>query len=201
MTVPLVQGTLQASYFVDYHGDTQETSKTRAAVYAAAILPLVHACSAPYAEIIYSHMSLGNVEQGSFRKVKHSLEQNYDCLGITCADVGGLVDPTGSAYYEDAEPCGIVVNSQQTLELAGSTNANTKTTKTKNKGPNYGLVFGLLVGVVIVSLIAVLLASHNWKTQKGSGSATAAPSPPVDELDVPVEDLPEPELELEHEIA
>merc|ERR1712025_1001042 len=39
-----------------------------------------------------------------FAEVKKAFESTYKCLGITCAQVGGLLlgDPK---YYEGAEPC------------------------------------------------------------------------------------------------
>merc|ERR1719388_216089 len=37
--------------------------------------------------------------------VKSAFEKTYACLGITCADVGGIII-SGTEYYEGAEPCG-----------------------------------------------------------------------------------------------
>jgi len=36
--------------------------------------------------------------------VKAAIESVYKCLGMTCADVGGLIE-TGTDYYPGAEPC------------------------------------------------------------------------------------------------
>jgi len=41
-----------------------------------------------------------------FAALKAEFEENYDCLGITCEDVGGLLMTDGSnSYYTGAEPC------------------------------------------------------------------------------------------------
>jgi len=34
-----------------------------------------------------------------------ALEKNYACLGITCEDVGGIIDTSTGNYYPNAEPC------------------------------------------------------------------------------------------------
>merc|ERR1719191_2548658 len=39
-----------------------------------------------------------------FAAVKKALESTYTCLGISCQDIGGLLN-TGAQYYESAEPC------------------------------------------------------------------------------------------------
>ena len=45
-------------------------------------------------------------------KVKNAVEQSYQCLGITCIEVGGLWNPNNGtgAYRTSASPC---VDSQQ----------------------------------------------------------------------------------------
>ena len=76
--------------------------------------PMVHACSAEDAKIIDDHTKLGQdrgtppgtgkaTKPAQFTDVKAAFERNYACLGIKCADVGGLW--TGSEYYPDADPC------------------------------------------------------------------------------------------------
>merc|ERR1711904_326488 len=42
-----------------------------------------------------------------YKAVKDAFESTYDCLGITCNDVGGLI-LSGMDYYEGAETCGKV---------------------------------------------------------------------------------------------
>merc|ERR1712118_290838 len=55
---------------------------------------------------------MGNMEiaesarmSAGFGPVKKAFESVYECLGITCASVGGLI-LQDAEYYEGAEPCG-----------------------------------------------------------------------------------------------
>jgi len=106
LTVPFVQGTLRYAHKMGVGGGTEKES-AEGAVFAAAVLPRVHACDADAAKIIATNMAVvapGNyvVDQPA---VKAALESTYECMGITCAHVGGLLN--GEEYYKGAEPCGI----------------------------------------------------------------------------------------------
>merc|ERR1719236_459539 len=82
MTVPLVQGTLRYAWKTGHIGgndnkpsDQSAKNSAEGSTFAAAVLPLVHACDAA--------------------AVKAALEKTYRCLGITCAHVGGLLSSDG----------------------------------------------------------------------------------------------------------
>jgi hypothetical protein len=47
------------------------------------------ACNEKDAQIIYDNMRAG-LYQADFPNVKRALEANYQCLGISCTDVGGI---------------------------------------------------------------------------------------------------------------
>jgi hypothetical protein len=108
MSVPLVQGALHHAYKVEKLVRRSEV-KAAGAAFAAAILPRVAACNAPAAKIIADHMNIDVASAAtttSFIKVKQAFESTYDCLGITCEDVGGLLSSEGGkSYYPSAEPC------------------------------------------------------------------------------------------------
>merc|ERR1712048_156971 len=59
MTVPLIQGTLRYTYFWGKQQDDREAASAEMAVFAAAVLPRVHACSAADASIIYADTKAG----------------------------------------------------------------------------------------------------------------------------------------------
>jgi hypothetical protein len=108
MTVPLVQGTLRYAYKVAAaSGGAKE--KGEGAIFAAAVLPQVHACDATHAATIYDN--IGNINAASFdyTAVKAAFEACYPSMGITCVDVGGLWNVGESGYYADggfdASPC------------------------------------------------------------------------------------------------
>merc|ERR1719149_29813 len=124
MTVPLVQGTLRYAWKVGKTGSTDnnlsfQTSKNAAegSTFAAAVLPLVHACDAAAAKTVSDHMKFGvavyDKTTGLFTSgtkpdtgaVKAALEKTYTCLGITCAHVGGLLNGAKTAAETGMETC------------------------------------------------------------------------------------------------
>jgi len=107
MSIPLVQGTLRYAYKVaKLQGGSKEFAE--GAAFSAAILPRVHACSADAAKTIAANLNMeiavADRMKDGMAAVKTAIESVYKCLGITCADVGGLIS-TGTEYYEGAEPC------------------------------------------------------------------------------------------------
>jgi len=106
MTVPLVQGTLRYAFKVaNLQGGDKE--KAEGAVFAAAVLPLVHSCDAAAATTISNNMKINVAAPmtDGFPAVKAAFEKTYSCLGISCEDVGGLL-LTDTTYYDAAGPCG-----------------------------------------------------------------------------------------------
>lgn len=122
MIVPLVQGLLQSVYDINsknLNDDQQQQQQVenndddvlqaRSIAMAAAVLPVLAHCSHGDAAIVYKSVTedprVGNLEQ--FELVKSLLELHYDCMGISCQDVGGLVDPTTGDYISaQTAPCG-----------------------------------------------------------------------------------------------
>ncbi|KAL1495674.1 hypothetical protein AB1Y20_016539 [Prymnesium parvum] len=109
MTVPLIQGTLRYAWKLSDATPSANTPKERAegAIFAAAVLPQVHACSPSAAQTVYANMNLnfeGNVD---FTAVKRAFETCYPAMGITCAEVGGLWESGAYARAgsHDASPC------------------------------------------------------------------------------------------------
>merc|ERR1719265_2651041 len=104
MSIPMVQGSLRYAYKVGkLSGEAKE--KAEGAAFSAAILPRVAACNADHATIISDNMKMDAATPmgAGFAAVKQAFESNYACMGITCADIGGLLE--GSAYFEGAAPC------------------------------------------------------------------------------------------------
>jgi len=114
MTVPLVQGTLRYAWKTGQIGGvdnkpTDQSAKNSAegSTFAAAVLPLVHACDADCGKTVSDHMKFGaavyDKTTGNFASgtkpdtaaVKAALEKTYSCLGITCAHVGSLLSSDG----------------------------------------------------------------------------------------------------------
>jgi len=106
MSVPLVQGALHYAYKVaKIAGQDGSKQKAGGAAFSAAILPRIARCNASSAKIIKDNMNIDSSAYMSagYVKVKEAFEATYKCLGITCEDVGGLVQ--GDGYYASAGPC------------------------------------------------------------------------------------------------
>ena len=113
MTVPLVQGSLRYAY--KNSGAAQGASAKNAAegaTFSAAVLPLVYYCNTASSAVVDANLKFGLFPDGgivdptryaNFSAVKSAFEGVYACLGITCAQVGGLLD--GAAPYPGAEAC------------------------------------------------------------------------------------------------
>ena len=102
MTVPLVQGALRYAYKNSQAGTDMASPKNAAegATFSAAVLPLVHNCNAASATVVSDNLKFGLFPTGGaadtarysdFAAVKAAFEDVYACLGITCAQVGGLI--------------------------------------------------------------------------------------------------------------
>lgn len=102
MFVPPIQGTLRYAYQIGEQSNTASKNDAEGAIFAAAVLPRIHACNAQDARLIADNMRLGP-NTVDFLAVKRAFEKNYACMRITCADVGGLTD--GANYFPKAQPC------------------------------------------------------------------------------------------------
>lgn len=91
MSIPLIQGTLKYANIIGVQGNTSQKTEAAGAAFAASVLPLVADCNAGDAETIYNNMKTGQTNT-DYTAVKAAFESNYECLGITAADVGELED-------------------------------------------------------------------------------------------------------------
>ena len=109
MTVPLVQGSLRYAYKIGMvASDRSQKNAAEGAVFAASVLPLVEYCNPKSAETISSSMKFGLYDAGTypdFASVKLAFEETYACLGMTCSQVGGLVDSSGTVLDAATAAC------------------------------------------------------------------------------------------------
>jgi hypothetical protein len=132
MFVPLIQGTLRYAYITDIQPGATQKAEAEGVAFAAAVLPMVHSCNEDDAQTIYDNMKTGQGNTADFDAVKKAFERNYDCLGITCKDVGGYWNSADEVYFEGAGPCG---------SGDGSTNV--------------GMAVGITVGVAALAVLAL----------------------------------------------
>jgi hypothetical protein len=105
MAVPMIQGTLRYAHIVGEQQQMSEKAEAEGATFAAAVLPILHACSENDAATVYNNMRVGSGASKDFAAVKQAFEANYECMKVSCADVGGVLQADGT-YFEGAEPCG-----------------------------------------------------------------------------------------------
>jgi len=107
MTIPLIQGTLRYAYKIA-RGEGTPKEKAEGVAFLGAIVPQLYACSRKDAEIVTQHMWIDGDMKASkdgFKTVKEAFQRNYECLGLTCADIGGHVDDLKDDYSKDFRPC------------------------------------------------------------------------------------------------
>jgi hypothetical protein len=145
MTVPLIQGALRSAYRLQFTHKGDQEEQGRAVAYMASILPDLYSCSHQDADTVYNEMSISSGKIPDFSKVKQAFERNYQCMIVTCEDVGGLYDLDKDQYFHGASPCGI----RRTRQRGG-----------KKAGHNSGLLglAGQLFVVGSVAVAGVLLA-------------------------------------------
>lgn len=158
LTVPIIQASLEVMHAVDLGDNLSNVIQGEAAAFSAALAPIISACRRERAYNIYIDMFPGNVKvHGSFEGLKHNVESSYDCLGITCADVGGLLNYNGE-YVSRGEACdgvqpviGAGVNpSQGSSGSSGPvTEKITEVVKSRNngKGVAFGIILAFLSGI------------------------------------------------------
>jgi len=106
--IPAIQGTLRYAYVQTTKDDPSQKEMAEGVAFAAGVLPFVHECNPADAKIIHDNISLkaNLISTVTYAEVKKAFEDNYDCMGITCADVGGLYDDDNKCYLAGAAPCG-----------------------------------------------------------------------------------------------
>lgn len=174
MTVPLIQTMLYETYREDRFKDSSKKVEAKGAAAAAALLPRVAFCNSKWADIVYMNTVLGlDVDHTSYEAVKDAIERQYDCLEISCDEVGGIVSPKGG-YFDNAEPCGLP-KSIETVSK-GSEEESPLMSKIQGffnsdlNGKMIGLISGVVAGMFacIVSLVCVF----KRKRKRSSGLET-----------------------------
>lgn len=150
MAVPLVRGTLWHAYAYDRNGT--DASLAAESVFAAAVLPLVHACDAGAAKKLHEVVTSSS-RRPRFERVRRVLESTYGCLGIRSSAVGGLWDTATGDYYPWVE-----------LEAAAGAAVAEGT-------PAAVLVLGSLLGGFVLGVLASWLDRRQRRHE-----AAAAPS-------------------------
>jgi len=170
--IPLIQGTLRYAYKLN-GGVGTDKERGEGAVFAAAIVPRVNFCSAADATTIMNHMKVGATST-SFAVVKAAFENNYACMEITCAEVGGYWYSAMNKYYDGAEPCSTTTQAQGTSTV----------TQEEEILPTWAIIFIIVVAILalvllILSLVCMQRANkyqHLAAGKSGGGGQTIGTS-------------------------
>jgi hypothetical protein len=158
MKVPLVQSVLRAANIRQYDPlaakENLQAIEVEGATYTAAILPYIHHCNPKDAAVLYSSMMVGShAADVNFSLIKSILERNYDCLGVTCNQVGGLwsVDD----YSPGAEPCTFAPGT--TAALPVQSQASPTSSQAKKRGGTFMIILGttLMLALAFIALMRV----------------------------------------------
>ena len=161
MTVPLIQGMLKVAYELDLEDDVRQRTQGEAAAFLTAIIPIVNSCSGPNANIMYNDLAPGKATKASYEVIRAAFERSYDCMGIKCADVGGLTTILGDEYLPRAEPCGIDEKEYMNDKGKGPTPSTSTSkygaseTNEGNNDKNIPRIVGLSVGITSLVILAV----------------------------------------------
>jgi hypothetical protein len=104
-------------------------------------------------------MNANNNQGTDFAAVKSALESTYGCLGITCADVGGVIDDGTGTYKVGAAPCG----------GAGDTSSSSSV----NVGLAVGLSVGAVAAIALVYVWCKCCRKKNMVESKSGGDENA----------------------------
>lgn len=110
MWIPMIQGTLRYAWILDVNANPgalpSEKAQAEGSIFAAAVLPVIHACDSEAAATIFENMQLKASINVDFLAVKAAFEECYRVIGITCSEVGGIVNNAGTDYAHDfTRPC------------------------------------------------------------------------------------------------
>ncbi|KAL3935359.1 MAG: hypothetical protein SGBAC_009103 [Bacillariaceae sp.] len=156
MYIPFIQGTLRYAYKVSVLNEG-EKSAAEGAVFAAAVLPRIHAASPDAAKTIYDNMKVGATSTDHVA-VKQAFESVYADMGISCADVGGLWRDATDGYYQGMEPC---------------VDASTTTTEMVEDKSLAGIVGGTFGGLFVLAILALCFMRNKEKQGKPVFADTA----------------------------
>merc|ERR1719430_1797547 len=88
MSIPLIQATLKNAYDIS-QGTPSSKDLAMAAAFAGSIVPQIANCSAADAQTVMNNMWIDRTST-DFSAVKQAIENNYACMGVTSADIGGF---------------------------------------------------------------------------------------------------------------
>ncbi len=121
--------------------------------FSAGIQPFVYNCSVTAGNNLYER-SFNEDMSLTFAEHKASLESVYSCLGISCADIGGLCD-TGSSELN----CPAYTDGDASWDTSTCIDTATSTTSDNDSLPSWavGLISFFCIAFVLATVAAICL--------------------------------------------
>ena len=166
MRTPWIQGLLRASFVLsaeeDYFDERRrEEERGKGAAFLAALLPDLHTCGPQTARSVHElfHVAYGSNRRPDYHTIRELLEQHYECLGVTCDDVGGFLNHRTGDYYPGTHACGGYGNllTHRRDSAVPSTNQQASPPSSASRGIAVSSFFGVSL-VAFVASLAVLVA-------------------------------------------
>lgn len=160
MKVPLVQSVIRYAYILSNQEYTNNLEKEKAmafgATYTAALMPFLYDCNEQDGKDVYDNLRFGS-SQPLLTKVISSLERQYQCLFISCEDVGEL--QVNTKLQHDAE-------SSQNCSARLQTNINNNETDHHQQDKHRSGVVLFIICLILISFIGGLLFFLKHKRSK-----------------------------------
>mmetsp|Transcript_17318 Transcript_17318/g.47739 ORF Transcript_17318/g.47739 Transcript_17318/m.47739 type:complete len:690 (-) Transcript_17318:4128-6197(-) len=113
MRVPWVQGVLKSAFLLSepkVNAAVRDEQRGRGMAFVAALLPDLHHCSAKTAQAVHEEFRMLETSDifrtPDYETVRNLLEEQYECLGVTCDEVGGYLNEDTGNYFRATRPCG-----------------------------------------------------------------------------------------------
>jgi len=114
MRVPWIQGVLKAAFIrsssdKQFDDQVRDEERGRGEAFMAALMPDLNRCSKEAASIVYNSLKTTKKTLGQtpdYMAIRDALEDQYECLGVTCEQVGGFLNPKDGEYFKNTHPCG-----------------------------------------------------------------------------------------------
>ena len=165
MTVPLIQGMLKYAFKADpanAQGSCTDSDCPKewgeGWAFAAAVLPRLHYCNSDVATMVSMNLNVSTpnpMAQNGFEYFKTQVEKTYDCLGITCEEVGEYQNTAG--VYTGMDAC---VDGSGTVVSSSSSDDDDDTS-----GIPVVIVIILAAVALILLLVAIVLFFQWRKTE------------------------------------
>lgn len=156
MTIPMIQGALRRTRFLEDKEIDYERHLGEGIAYAASVLPFIHACDPDDASIIHHTLRATNGDDVDFDEVRNAFARNLVCLQITCEEIGDVIE-----LNFDGETCSTVRSQVKTTSSSAA--GDFEEQSSSNKGAIILYTFVSFAAVVICALIVKIQTSQTTK--------------------------------------